>query len=143
MKLRIVTIGSPQLSFAKDGFAEYIKRLGRFHALDVVHVKEDRKAHEKMLEHCDGYVIALDENGTQFTSRELAELLDKKASHGVGEITFVIGPADGHGAEILSRADAIWSLGKGTLPHDLAMLVTAEALYRASTINAGHPYHRE
>jgi 23S rRNA (pseudouridine1915-N3)-methyltransferase len=69
--------------------------------------------------------------------------LEQKAVQSVGEMCFVIGGTDGHIEEIKNHSNYLWSFGKMTLPHDLAMVILVEALYRASTISAGHPYHRE
>lgn len=143
MKLHIITIGAPHLAFAKEGFAEYVKRLGRFHDIHVTHIKDGKDASTKMLRLCTGYTIALDEHGEQWTSRKFAAILERKAVQGVSEMTFLVGGPDGHTEEILNHVQKKWSLGKHTLPHDLAMVVVAEGLYRASTITAGHPYHRE
>jgi 23S rRNA (pseudouridine1915-N3)-methyltransferase len=74
---------------------------------------------------------------------ELAEFLEKRSVEGVGEMCFVIGGPDGHSEHIKERADFLWSLSRLTFPHDMAMVIFAETLYRASTINKNHPYHRE
>lgn len=143
MKLKIITIGEPKLSFAREGFAEYIKRLGAYHKTYVEHLR-DGVDDKKILKAINNtFCVVLDEHGKEFTSMELAHFLDKKAVQGVSEICFVIGGPDGHSDIIKERADYLWSFGKMTLPHDLAMVVLAEALYRASTINVNHPYHRE
>ena len=143
MKLKIVTIGEPKLSFARDGFSEYIKRLGAYHSVQVQHLK-DGVEDKKILDIIDNiFCIILDETGKEFSSKELAHFLDEKAVQGVGEMCFVVGGPDGHNDEIKDRADKLWSFGKMTLPHDLAMVVLSEALYRASTINVNHPYHRD
>ena len=143
MKFKIITIGKPKLSFAKEGFMEYVKRLSGRHSVDVVHLR-DGVSDEKILGelNCE-FSIALDENGKEFSSRELSEFLDKKSLEGIGEVCFIIGGPDGHSDKIKGNVDFVWSFGKMTLPHDLAMVVLAEALYRATTISAGHPYHRE
>lgn len=143
MKLKIITIGEPKLSFAKEGFGEYIKRLGAYHSVQVQHLKNGA-GDKKMLDIIDNtFCVVLDENGTEFSSKELAQFLDKKAVQNIGEMCFVVGGPDGHSDIIKNRADVLWSFGKMTLPHDLAMVVLVEALYRASTINVGHPYHRD
>ncbi len=143
MKLRIITIGQPKLSFAKEGFNEYIKRLNAFHNVEVMHLK-DGVDDKKILNIIDNvFCIILDEKGKQFTSKEFATFIDEKSVQGVSEICFVIGGPDGHGDEIKNRADILLGFGKMTLPHDLAMVVLAESLYRASTRNVNHPYHRE
>lgn len=143
MKMKIITIGEPKLSFAKEGFGEYIKRLGGYHKVDVVHLS-DTTTDEKIIEAIDNnFCVVLDEGGKEFTSRELAIFLDKKAVEGIGEMIFLIGGPDGHSEQIKKRADFVWSMGRLTFPHDMAMVIMAEALYRASTINSNHPYHRD
>lgn len=143
MKIMIVTIGQPKLTFAKEGFAEYIKRLSGFHKVEVMHLG-DRVTDDKLLHIIDNhFCVVLDEHGVEYASRDFARFLDEKSVNGVGEMVFVIGGPDGHSDTIKKRANVLWSMGKLTFPHDLAMMILAEALYRASTINAGHPYHRE
>ena len=58
-------------------------------------------------------------------------------------MSLLIGGAAGHSGVLREKVDAAWSLSKLTLPHELARLVLLESLYRAETIRAGHPYHRE
>jgi 23S rRNA (pseudouridine1915-N3)-methyltransferase len=88
-------------------------------------------------------LVALDERGVTWSSRELAERLAAWRDQGVAELAFAIGGADGLGAEVLDRADAILSLGPMTWPHLLVRSLLLEQLYRAQQILAGHPYHRE
>ena len=88
-------------------------------------------------------LVALDERGVTWSSRELAERLAAWRDQGVAELAFAIGGADGLGAEVLDRADAILSLGPMTWPHFLVRSLLLEQLYRAQQILAGHPYHRE
>jgi 23S rRNA (pseudouridine1915-N3)-methyltransferase len=88
-------------------------------------------------------LIALDERGTMWSSRSLADRLAAWRDRGVAELAFAIGGADGLGAEVLDRADVIFSLGPMTWPHLLVRSLLLEQLYRAQQILAGHPYHRE
>ncbi len=143
MKLKVITIGEPKLSFAREGFFEYIKRLGAYHSVQVQHLKDGIKD-KKILDVIDNtFCVVLDEGGKEFSSKGLSHFLDEKAMQGVSKICFVVGGPDGHSDIIKKRADVLWAFGKMTLPHDLAMVVLAEALYRASTIHVNHPYHRE
>ena len=87
-------------------------------------------------------IIALDPRGAAWTSEEVAAYIGKQGVQGTGELAFCIGGPDGHSGELRARARALWSLSNLTLPHDLAMVVMSEALYRAATISAGEPYHR-
>lgn len=143
MKITLLTIGKPRLSFAKDGLAFYVKRLQAFHKVTVVHCSDTARP-AKVLEMIgQRFCLAADERGTSLTSRALAQLVEKQAVHGVSDMVVVIGGPDGLMSEVRTRADVLWSFGALTLPHDMAMVVAAEALYRAATITAGHPYHRD
>ena len=88
-------------------------------------------------------IIALDETGKQQSSSQFATFLRTAQEDAVSDLCFVIGGPDGHGAAMMQAADTTLSLGRFTLPHGLARIVLAEQLYRAATIIAGHPYHRE
>jgi 23S rRNA (pseudouridine1915-N3)-methyltransferase len=143
MKLHIITIGEPKLAYAKQGWEDYSKRLGRFHQLQVTHLADKYAANAAHILASTGkaYCIALEITGQQLSSEALAIFLDKRALEG-REVCLIIGGPDGLPQTVIDYADLQWSLSELTFPHDLAMLVLAEALYRASTINAGHPYHR-
>jgi len=143
MKIHILTIGKPKLAYAKGGWEEYYGRLKRQHAVRFTHLA-DRFADDtaKLLEASTGtYVVALAIEGKQLSSLELAKFLHSRELES-REVSFIIGGPDGLPRAIDDRADFRWSLSPLTLPHDLAMVVTLEALYRASTINAGTPYHK-
>ena len=142
MHFKIITIGSPKLEFAKIGFGEYLKRLQFFHKVEVSHLKDGIADKDILKEIDNSFCVILDEKGKEFSSKELADFLDKKGVQGVSKICFVIGGPDGHSEEVKNRADYLWSFGKLTFPHDLAMVVLAEALYRAGTSSVNHPYHR-
>ncbi|MEX2649881.1 MAG: 23S rRNA (pseudouridine(1915)-N(3))-methyltransferase RlmH [Alphaproteobacteria bacterium] len=87
-------------------------------------------------------MVALDRQGKPFTSEDFAQHLRHWRDSGVAEIAFVIGGADGLDPAVLERADLALSLGPLTWPHLLARAMLAEQLYRASSLLAGHPYHR-
>lgn len=88
------------------------------------------------------FVVALDERGSEPTSRELARWLEDRRASGQ-DLAFIIGGPDGLSDEVLTRGQYRWSLSRLTLPHGLARVVFAEQIYRAASLNAGHPYHRE
>lgn len=88
-------------------------------------------------------VVALDEGGEMLTSTDLARRLELWRDDGVREARFLIGAADGLTAAERASADLTLSLGRATWPHLLVRAMLAEQLYRATTIVAGHPYHRE
>lgn len=89
----------------------------------------------------DERVVLLDERGKQMSSSELASKL--AAWQGDGrDLCFVIGGPDGVDESFRKRADFVWSLSELTLPHGLARVLLTEQLYRAWSLEAGHPYHR-
>jgi 23S rRNA (pseudouridine1915-N3)-methyltransferase len=88
-------------------------------------------------------LVALDERGALWTSRQFADRLAGWRDGGAGALAFAVGGADGLGQPVLDRADAVLSLGPMTWPHLLARSLLLEQLYRAQQILAGHPYHRD
>ncbi len=86
--------------------------------------------------------VLLDERGRQLSSEEFAALLGRWRDEGVREARFLIGAADGHGAKTRDTADRLIAFGAMTWPHMLARAMLAEQLWRATSILAGHPYHR-
>lgn len=143
MKIHIITVGEPKLSYAKEGWREYIQRLGRFHQVRISHLA-DKWAYnsEHILQACgNAYKVGLIIDGKQLSSPELANFLDKRSLEG-REVCFVIGGPEGLPKDVQAKMDYAWSFSKLTFPHDLAMVVLAETLYRAATISSGHPYHK-
>ena len=89
-----------------------------------------------------GRTVVLDETGKDMGSEALAALLGRWRDDGARETRFLIGAADGHDAATRAGADLLLGFGRATWPHMLVRAMLAEQLYRASTILAGHPYHR-
>lgn len=87
------------------------------------------------------WLMLLDSRGKQMTSEEFAARMDLLRNQGKRDLVVAIGPADGWKQDELKQADEVLSLGKMTLPHEMAALILAEQLYRACTILSGHPYH--
>jgi 23S rRNA (pseudouridine1915-N3)-methyltransferase len=143
MKLHIITIGKPKLAYAVAGWNEYLGRLERLHGVRVTHLA-DKYANDpaKIRETTSGsYLVALEITGSDLNSHDLADFLRTRELE-AREVSFIIGGPDGLPQTIREAADYRWSLSRLTLPHDLAMVMTLEALFRASTLNAGLPYHR-
>jgi len=88
-------------------------------------------------------IVVLDERGQSFASTELARKLESWRDQGKREARFLIGAADGHEAEQRRAADLLLSFGAATWPHLLVRAMLAEQLFRATSILANHPYHRE
>jgi 23S rRNA (pseudouridine1915-N3)-methyltransferase len=87
--------------------------------------------------------VVLDERGKDLSSTELAKKLETWRDAGKREVRFLIGAADGHDEEQRQSADLLLSFGAATWPHILARAMLAEQLFRATSILANHPYHRE
>ena len=86
--------------------------------------------------------VLLDERGKAMGSQEFAQLLGRWRDDGQREARFVLGAADGHSPEERGDADLLLAFGPATWPHLLARAMMMEQLYRATSILAGHPYHR-
>ena len=143
MKLRLAWVGKTKETAIQSLSAEYLKRLGRYVSVDA-HELADEAAVLKLASKAGRtapVLVLLDSRGKQMSSEDLAGFLREHQDRGTQELIFAIGPADGWSAEACKRAASLLSLGKMTLPHELARVVLLEQLYRGFTILAGHPYH--
>lgn len=147
MKLQVVWI-TPRSGDKQSGIQEltdeYAKRLSRFVTIETKTVVSE-EALLKMLDAAAGrvpsFVVLLDSDGKLSTSEEFASFIEAHQSRGTQRLVFAVGPADGFSEKALRAANQLLSLGKMTLPHELARVVLLEQLYRAFTILKGHPYH--
>lgn len=151
MRYHIITIGQLKKGFAKEGCDYYQRRLQHYGKVTLSEHKEatgsrqavQQKEGEKLLQAVQGYRIALDERGKLWRSQELAQQLNRWEVQGISQISVLLGGAEGLSETVRQEADALWSLSPLTFPHELARLLLLEQLYRAETIRAGHPYHRD
>ena len=142
MKIKVVTVGLPQLPFAKEGIAEYLKRISRFADLELIHVKENKNTDKKIIEAVGNYqCLLLEEKGREYSTQELSEFIQKQKNNS-HNIALVIGGPNGHSEVVQALSKQSMSLSKLTFPHDIALMLLLETLYRSFTILAGHPYHR-
>lgn len=142
MKIHVITVGQPKLAYAKAGWEEYWTRLQRFHTMRVTRIADHHNDAEHILAAIgSGYAVALEIDGKTYSSQALADYVAQRELES-REICFVIGGPDGLPQAVRERAQTKLSFGPMTLPHDLAMVVLLEQLFRASAINAGLPYHR-
>ena len=145
MKVHIITVGAPKLDYAVAGWQLYLQRLQHYHQVRVTHVADKNNDSRHLLLAANSgpsnYLVALTIDGPQLTSEGLADFLDKRAQE-AREVCFIIGGPDGLPAEVMAESNYQLGLSQLTFPHDLAMVILVEALYRASTINDGLPYHR-
>lgn len=146
MNHEIIAAGKPALKYAKDGTAEYLKRLQRYGKYKLTHIKDgsSEDVSQRLLDASQGSVrVAMDERGVTPTTSELVALYNKWEMRGVKNITFLIGASDGHTQELRDEADLVLSLSALTMMHELALVVLLEQIYRIATIKRGEPYHRE
>ncbi|TGG92752.1 23S rRNA (pseudouridine(1915)-N(3))-methyltransferase RlmH [Natronospirillum operosum] len=155
MKLRIHSVAGRMPSWVDEGVAEYGRRLPRELQPDWVNLplgKRTRnvkpiavKAEEsdRLLQSVRDrdFMVLLDLSGKAWTTEQLARELREWQLEG-RDVSLVIGGPDGVDDRVRQRADRRWSLSALTLPHPLVRIVLAEQLYRAWTVNQGHPYHK-
>jgi 23S rRNA (pseudouridine1915-N3)-methyltransferase len=153
--IRLLAVGDRQPSWVDDAFGMYADRLPREwkFRLDVVSTaRRARKDTSTQAVRTEGefilgklnaseQMILLDERGKQLSSPSLATKLADWQNDG-RDLCFVIGGPDGVSADCRQRANFTWSLSQLTLPHGLARVLFAEQLYRAHSLQTGHPYHR-
>ena len=128
-------------TFISDGCLEYEKRLKPSMTLNTFFLKSD-EALVDAVKNCKGVVLALDENGSQFTSREFSKEVFKGFEDGGAHLNFCIGGFDGLPDEIKKSARLI-SLSKMTWTHQMARLLLLEQIYRAVEIKKGTAYHKD
>ncbi len=155
MKLFLVAVGARQPSWAEAAYEDYAKRLPPELRLELKAVKAEprgsRTAAQLMAAEAERIEaalprsvrrIALDEHGERITSIQLAARLLEWQARG-GDAALVVGGPDGLDPTFKSGCDESLRLSDLTLPHAFVRVMVAEALYRAWSINAHHPYHRE
>ena len=155
MQLIVAAVGHKMPGWIETGFQEYAKRMPAECRLVLKEIKpversagrsaetvmaQERACIEAVLPK-GGRVVALDEHGLDLTTMQLAQRLTDWQQHG-GDVTFVIGGADGLDAGFKKNADMLLRISSMTLPHGLVRVMLAEQLYRAWSITRNHPYHR-
>jgi 23S rRNA (pseudouridine1915-N3)-methyltransferase len=155
MKLKILSVGHKMPSWVELACAEYIKRMPKELATEMVEIKPDKRASGKNSEVVQeaeakrilevagkDYLVVLDERGQEVTSLQLATKIVHWQTLGK-DVSLVIGGADGLHQTLKDKADLLWSLSKLTLPHGMVRVMLSEQLYRAYSITQHHPYHKE
>ena len=131
---------------------DYVARAGKtgtslgYRAVEEVELNSSAKDDEGqrlLARHGQGVLIRLDERGEAWTSQDLSKRLAKWRDGGEDGVSFVIGGADGTSADVAKAARHTVSFGVQTWPHRLVRVMIAEQVYRALSIEAGSPYHRE
>ena len=154
MRITLLTVGklgrAPEAALAKD-YAERATASGRSLGLGPVEIVEveSRKPGkaaeaEALRAHlADSHVIACDERGKARASRAFAEEIGSLRDRGVRRLVFLIGGADGLDPELVKSVQGTLAFGPQTWPHALARAMLSEQVYRAVSILAGSPYHRD
>lgn len=147
MQLRMAYI-SPRRELKSEGarllVEEYVKRSQRFAPVSLEAFRTEAAfwgSVERRAGRVAPWLVLLDSGGRALTSPQIAAYVREQSDGGVQEMLLAIGPPDGWPAAALQRAQLRLSLGAVTLPHELALAVLSEQVYRALTILAGHPYH--
>lgn len=152
--MRVIAIGTRMPGWVTEGSDEYLKRMPRELSVEWVELPASKRTRDtaelRMLDEATAIerrlkpqelIVALDIDGKTVSTENIAAALSSWQAEGA-KVAFIIGGPDGLHPTLKARAVARWSLGRITLPHPLVRVILAEQLYRAWSINAGHPYHR-
>ena len=156
MRVTILSVGHRMPAWIQDGFHEYTRRMPPEIRVELTELKPEERGAGRSVEKAraaegermlaalpDGAtLLALDERGKAFSTQALSVMLTEWMRDGTHPV-FAIGGADGLDAAVKDRADRTFSLSALTLPHGMVRVLLAEQLYRAWSILARHPYHRE
>ncbi len=143
MKIKVAWIGKTKEAAIQALTDDYLKRLSRYADVSGISVKDEAAilslaSGERQKER--HRLVLLDSRGKQLSSEELAQFLDREQLQ-AQPLLFAIGGADGFSEQARRAASFVLSLGRMTLPHELARVVLLEQLYRGFTILKNHPYH--
>ena len=132
MRWHVITIGKPKLDYARLGMEEYLGRLKPFVPTTIEFVKAQPPDEGSVLldRSKTMFRVVLDENGEHLSSRALAKKITHWEMQGPRDFALLIGGADGHSEAVRQAGGWVWSLGKMTLQHELALVVALEQLYR-------------
>ena len=142
MKLKLAWIGKTKDPAIQSLTTEYLKRISRYVEVEGLPLA-DEAALLKLRDKSRPLhtLVLLDSRGKELSSEEFAEFLQNHQDRNPQPLVLAIGPADGFSDAARKAAYTNLSLGKMTLPHELARVVLLEQVYRAFTILKGHPYH--
>ncbi|GAB4359760.1 MAG: 23S rRNA (pseudouridine(1915)-N(3))-methyltransferase RlmH [Gammaproteobacteria bacterium] len=155
MRLYLVAVGRRVGGWVEEAYQEYARRLPASCELRLIEVAVQKagkgsdpqwrkaKEGERLLDALPDrvHVVALDEQGKQHSTTELAQRLQHWLTGG-RDVAFLIGGADGLSSACRERAEEVWSLSRLTFPHPLVRVIVAEQIYRAWSLLNHHPYHR-
>ena len=143
MKIKIAWIGKTKDASITALTEEYVKRIGRYVPVEAVILRDEANLLAKFASKGSekSTLVLMDSRGKEFSSEQFAKFLGDYQDRNPLPLVFAIGGADGFSTEARSAAQHVISLGKMTLPHELARIVLIEQVYRAFTLRTGHPSH--
>jgi 23S rRNA (pseudouridine1915-N3)-methyltransferase len=155
MRIRIVAVGQKMPSWVNEGFDEYAKRITDDCQLELLELPAQKRLKNNNIEQLkekeaktildavksSERIVVLDVLGKAISTPQLADYIQEWQRDG-RNVAVIIGGPDGLADAVIKKADNVLSLSKLTLPHPLVRVVLAEQIYRAWSINQGHPYHR-
>ncbi|MFO7800999.1 MAG: 23S rRNA (pseudouridine(1915)-N(3))-methyltransferase RlmH [Desulfovermiculus sp.] len=153
MRIKLICIGKIKKSYWQDAAADYIHRLSKYYALEMVELKDGPRhlsSQERMQVEAQNIQaktssrdmrICLDSRGRALSSPQMGQKLKAWLEKPGSIPCFILGGAYGLAEQVTSSSSMLLSFGPMTLPHELARIVLLEQLYRATTIIHNHPYH--
>ncbi len=150
--IKLITVGQIKEKYLKDAIEEYKKRISKYTNIEIIEVKDEglveeekakKKEAEKITKHISDkdYLITLEIEGNQMTSRDFAKKLDNILIQN-SNIVFIIGGSYGLSDDIKNKAKLHLSFSKMTFPHQLFRVLLLEQIYRAYKINNNESYHK-
>jgi 23S rRNA (pseudouridine1915-N3)-methyltransferase len=154
MRLRVLAVGQKMPAWIDQGVDEYARRLPKGVTVEWLSIAPAKRGTESIERYqqieaesirakltAEDYLVALHARGREITTETISERLTQWQM-GANRVCIVIGGPDGLHPSLLDTAQEQWSFGRITLPHPLVRVILSEQLYRAWSIQAGHPYHR-
>lgn len=155
MRISVIAVGRLKERFWREAAEEYLKRLGPYADVRITEIADrdpgrggqakalaDEAADILKATPADAHVITLEIDGAQMTSEAFSARLAALGLEGRSNVAFVIGGSHGLAPDVAARANERLSLGRMTLPHNMARVVLLEQIYRAFRIARGEPYHK-
>ena len=144
--IKIICVGKLKEDYLKDGVNDYLKRLSKYHKVELIEVKDSNIEEEsteikKYIKEND-YVISMAINSKEYSSVELSQRINSLFINGRSSIVFIIGGSDGIEKSILDNSNELISFSKLTFPHGLFRLILLEQLYRSFKIINNETYHK-
>ena len=144
--IKIIVVGKIKEQYLKDAIDDYLKRLTKYHKIEIIELKDSNIKEEKneILKHINKneYIISLAIEGKEFNTIEFKDKINSLLINGNSNITFIIGGSDGIDNEIKNISNELISFSKLTFPHGLFRLILLEQIYRAFKIINNETYHK-